>query len=68
VIERNGRSGMRELAGDTVDTGLRDTVLVLPGEEVKVAFTPTESGLFLYHCHNLEHEDGGMMRNLRFVS
>ena len=20
-------------------------------------------GLFLYHCHNLEHEDIGMMRN-----
>jgi FtsP/CotA-like multicopper oxidase with cupredoxin domain len=20
-------------------------------------------GLFLYHCHNLEHEDAGMMRN-----
>jgi FtsP/CotA-like multicopper oxidase with cupredoxin domain len=23
----------------------------------------TEAGLFLYHCHNLEHEDMGMMRN-----
>jgi len=22
-------------------------------------------GLFLYHCHNLEHEDMGMMRNYR---
>ncbi|MGH8703576.1 MAG: hypothetical protein ACREVR_20685 [Burkholderiales bacterium] len=20
----------------------------------------------MYHCHNLEHEDGGMMRNCRF--
>jgi FtsP/CotA-like multicopper oxidase with cupredoxin domain len=20
-------------------------------------------GMFLYHCHNLEHEDMGMMRN-----
>ena len=24
-----------------------------------------EPGLFMYHCHNLEHEDGGMMRNFR---
>jgi FtsP/CotA-like multicopper oxidase with cupredoxin domain len=24
-------------------------------------------GLFLYHCHNLEHEDMGMMRNYRVV-
>ena len=23
------------------------------------------AGLFLYHCHNLEHEDAGMMRNFR---
>jgi bilirubin oxidase len=22
--------------------------------------------LFMYHCHNLEHEDGGMMRNCLF--
>jgi FtsP/CotA-like multicopper oxidase with cupredoxin domain len=22
-------------------------------------------GLFLYHCHNLEHEDMGMMRNFK---
>jgi FtsP/CotA-like multicopper oxidase with cupredoxin domain len=21
------------------------------------------AGLFVYHCHNLEHEDQGMMRN-----
>jgi hypothetical protein len=24
-------------------------------------------GLFLYHCHNLEHEDMGMMRNYRLA-
>ena len=23
------------------------------------------SGLFAYHCHTLEHEDAGMMRNYR---
>ncbi|WP_375587299.1 multicopper oxidase domain-containing protein [Flagellimonas aurea] len=22
-------------------------------------------GLFLYHCHNLEHEDMGIMRNYK---
>jgi FtsP/CotA-like multicopper oxidase with cupredoxin domain len=21
--------------------------------------------MYLYHCHNLEHEDAGMMRNYR---
>jgi FtsP/CotA-like multicopper oxidase with cupredoxin domain len=47
-----------------VDEGWKDTVLVMPGERVRVLrrFT-TFPGLFLYHCHNLEHEDLGMMRN-----
>ncbi|MCA9174836.1 MAG: multicopper oxidase domain-containing protein [Planctomycetales bacterium] len=26
---------------------------------------PVAEGLFVYHCHNLEHEDAGMMRNFR---
>lgn len=37
--------------------------MIMPGERIRVAFTPTASGLFMYHCRNLEHEDGGMMRN-----
>jgi len=46
-----------------VDTGWKDTVLVMPGEEVHI-IKPFQDykGLFLYHCHNLEHEDLGMMR------
>lgn len=46
-----------------IDSGWKDTVLVMPGEEVEIA-KPFEDykGLFLYHCHNLEHEDLGMMR------
>lgn len=47
-----------------VDTGWKDTVLVMPGEEIEI-IKPFQdyTGLFLYHCHNLEHEDMGMMRN-----
>lgn len=47
-----------------INSGWKDTVLVMPGEEIDV-IKPFEdySGLFLYHCHNLEHEDLGMMRN-----
>jgi FtsP/CotA-like multicopper oxidase with cupredoxin domain len=38
----------------------------MPGERAQflVRF-PQHAGLFLYHCHNLEHEDMGMMRNYR---
>ncbi len=47
-----------------VDNGWKDTVLLMPGERVKVLVKFTDyDGLFLYHCHNLEHEDMGMMRN-----
>jgi Putative multicopper oxidases len=47
-----------------INSGWKDTVLVMPGEEIDV-IKPFENytGLFLYHCHNLEHEDLGMMRN-----
>lgn len=47
-----------------ITSGWKDTVLVMPGEEIEI-LKPFEDymGLFLYHCHNLEHEDMGMMRN-----
>ena len=57
-----GRSGV--MHNGYVDDGWKDTVLLMPGERVKllVGFD-TYKGLYLYHCHNLEHEDMGMMRN-----
>lgn len=46
------------------ETGPKDTVLVMPGERVEVAARfDRHRGLFLLHCHNLEHEDMGMMMN-----
>jgi FtsP/CotA-like multicopper oxidase with cupredoxin domain len=51
------------------DAGWKDTVLVMPGERVQILVHFTRyPGLFLYHCHNLEHEDMGMMRNYRVVA
>jgi blue copper oxidase len=47
-----------------VDEGWKDTVMLMPGERVKVLLKFQDyTGLYLYHCHNLEHEDAGMMRN-----
>ena len=46
------------------EQGLKDIVMMLPGETVKIAVRFTaHRGLFLLHCHNLEHEDAGMMMN-----
>lgn len=57
-------AGWESVSAGYVDEGWRDTVLVMPGERVRVLLRFSEPGTFLYHCHNLEHEDGGMMRNL----
>ena len=47
-----------------IESGLKDTVLVMPGEKIRI-IKPFQDfkGLFMYHCHNLEHEDMGMMRD-----
>jgi len=43
-------------------------VLILPNEQVRLQIRFSDyPGLFLYHCHLLEHEDMGMMRNFRIV-
>ena len=44
------------------DQGLRDTVLVKEPVELLMRFTQAaREAPFMYHCHILEHEDGGMM-------
>ena len=51
------------------DLGWKDTVLVWPGETVRIAldFSHDFPGdqTYVFHCHNLEHEDAGMMINFR---
>lgn len=55
-------TGMR----DNVDVPYRDPKTRAPGiVKVKVPFTnPLIVGKFPFHCHILEHEDGGMMANV----
>lgn len=75
VIERqSGMSSMMGMSGSTdyqtiragfVDDGWKDTVLVMPGERVRILVKfLTYQGMYMYHCHILEHEVMGMMRNL----
>ncbi len=68
VVARSGGGGPDAdlIRNGLIDDGWKDTVLVLPGETVRIRKTfAKHPGLFLYHCHNLEHEDAGMMRNFR---
>ena len=44
------------------DVGWKDTLDLRPGEHADVAVRfPEHPGRYLVHCHNLEHEDMGMM-------
>ena len=58
VWERSGGRGQLIPS----ESGWKDTVLVMPGETVKIIIPfSTITGVFVFHCHNLEHEDDGMM-------
>ena len=67
VISRTIGMGEEESYGTVKDglmsSGYKDTVLVMPGERVRLIKPFNDfKGVFMYHCHNLEHEDMGMMR------
>lgn len=54
----------RTLSDGYVDDGWKDTVFMMPGERVRLLVHFGErTGMYLYHCHMLEHEDSGLMRN-----
>ena len=75
VISRTGspeqqrRLAVTDTGLAATDLGWKDTVLVWPGETVRVTtdFSHPWRGdqVYMVHCHNLEHADGDMMLNLR---
>jgi FtsP/CotA-like multicopper oxidase with cupredoxin domain len=78
VLRRQGTFGpARSLATESngrlpTDLGLKDTVTIWPNEtlRIEVDFSLPRidsfagSQRYMFHCHNLEHEDGMMMRNV----
>jgi blue copper oxidase len=64
ILQRVG--GRNQLIA--TEQGWKDSVLVMAGEKVSVIMTfPEYKGRFVFHCHNLEHEDDGMMMNYEIV-
>ena len=57
VLSRNGLPSPR---GEWLDT-----VLMAPGERVAIAFVADNPGDWMFHCHILEHQQGGMMGTVR---
>lgn len=44
------------------EKGFKDTVVALPGQVTRIKATFDIPGLYVWHCHILEHEDNEMMR------
>jgi FtsP/CotA-like multicopper oxidase with cupredoxin domain len=78
VLRRQGTFGAaRKFATEPggrfpTDLGVKDTVLAWPNETLWLALDfalPQDAAFggaqrYMFHCHNLEHEDGMMMRNI----
>ena len=59
-----GQTAYNTIKDGLVDSGWQDTFVIMPYETVQFLVRwSRHPGLFVYHCHNLPHEDMGMMRN-----
>ena len=63
ILTRNGQIPPHH------EQGRKDTVLIMPGETVRVISRFHDyTGVYMYHCHMLEHEDDGMMGQFEVIS
>lgn len=49
------------------EQGWKDTVFVQADETVRIIVKFNYKGVFMYHCHILEHEEAGMMGQLEVI-
>ncbi|MEJ2853419.1 MULTISPECIES: multicopper oxidase family protein [unclassified Saccharothrix] len=62
ILSRGGRPPLPH------DAGLKDTISLRPGEAAEIITRfDAYRGRYLFHCHNAEHEDMGMMANIEVV-
>jgi FtsP/CotA-like multicopper oxidase with cupredoxin domain len=62
ILDRNGRPPA------AYELGRKDTVLIPPGERARIIMRFRDyKGIYMYHCHLLEHEDDGMMGQFEVV-
>jgi bilirubin oxidase len=50
------------------ETGYKDVVIAYPSEITRIKAKFDQPGLYVWHCHIVEHEDNEMMRPLRVGS
>src|SRR4029078_3916347 len=69
LMERNGKpvtAAERQIL-DTVDLPYWSGTGPYPSIKVRMDFRGPDIGDFVYHCHILDHEDGGMMAIIRVL-
>lgn len=70
VMDMNGNPVDEPFLRDTVNIPYaRGTQLSYPSVRIRMDFRdPNAVGTFVYHCHLLEHEDGGMMGTIKVLA
>jgi spore coat protein A len=62
VVNRQVMGQTQTYAPAPWETGTKDTVTAYPGEITRLKATFDIEGLYVWHCHIVEHEDNEMMR------
>jgi bilirubin oxidase len=65
VVDRQALPTGTRRRPEAWERGYKDTVFVYPHEITRVKVRFGQAGLFMWHCHMLEHEDNEMMRPFR---
>lgn len=67
LLDRESMQNGISRAPEANESGFKDTVIAYPNEITRVKVRFRNEGLFVWHCHVLEHEDHEMMRPLRVL-
>ncbi len=59
ILSRNGEAPPEN------ERGWKDSFSIEPDETVKIAIQFKHKGIYMFHCHILEHEDNGMMGQVK---
>lgn len=64
ILGRQPMTAGASRGAEAWERGPKDTVIAYPGEITRIAAPFGLAGLYVWHCHILEHEDNEMMRPL----
>lgn len=59
ILSRDGKEPAEN------ESGWKDSISIKPDETVKIAVQFKHKGVYMFHCHILEHEENGMMGQVK---